>query len=226
MTRKYTVSRFREQQMKTMSKNKQRERDKRQKIRGLKDVANKEFHRSSTIRKKWLICALHCGEALLEIKRLLGHGQWIPWLEKNFDGSVRTAEVYMGIAKHWGDSRVSEMKKKNIEINTIKDFYDAILGKEETIPINKQDKEHIIYERYRKLLIKEFTNEVNRLGRWKPWYKRYELFTLGDNFWYFWGGLQIELKKAAKEEENKGTYKHLRKLAKKRQREKNSKYSQ
>jgi hypothetical protein len=35
------------------------------------------------------------GVLLLERKRRLGHGQWLPWLEKHFDGDRRTAQRYM-----------------------------------------------------------------------------------------------------------------------------------
>jgi hypothetical protein len=36
---------------------------------------------------------------LLQAKAEQGHGAWLPWLEANFAGSVRTAQVYMRLAR-------------------------------------------------------------------------------------------------------------------------------
>lgn len=43
--------------------------------------------------------AVRSGAYLLEIKRRVGHGNWLPWLEANFCQSVSTAEAYMLLAK-------------------------------------------------------------------------------------------------------------------------------
>ena len=53
---------------------------------------------------KWRLLlpyAKTAGEALIEVKRVVGHGNFIPWVEHNFDGSVRTAQKYMRVARHW-----------------------------------------------------------------------------------------------------------------------------
>ena len=42
--------------------------------------------------------AIRCGEMLTETKSRLGHGEWLPWLEKNFEGSRQTADVYRRLA--------------------------------------------------------------------------------------------------------------------------------
>ena len=39
--------------------------------------------------------AMEAGRLLIEAKGLCAHGQWLPWLAENFDGSVRTAQAYM-----------------------------------------------------------------------------------------------------------------------------------
>jgi hypothetical protein len=39
--------------------------------------------------------AVMCGALLTEQKRELPHGEWGGWLEENFEGSARTAQVYM-----------------------------------------------------------------------------------------------------------------------------------
>jgi len=45
--------------------------------------------------------ARHAGELLLQAKGLCDHGQWLPWLLKNFDGSARTARAYMLVVERW-----------------------------------------------------------------------------------------------------------------------------
>jgi hypothetical protein len=45
--------------------------------------------------------AKEAGERLLEAKESLGHGQWLGWLENNFEGRPRTAQAYMRIAQNW-----------------------------------------------------------------------------------------------------------------------------
>jgi Protein of unknown function (DUF3102) len=40
------------------------------------------------------------GEHLIEAKRLVGHGQWLPWLRDNCSMSERTAQLYMRVARN------------------------------------------------------------------------------------------------------------------------------
>ena len=42
--------------------------------------------------------AIRAGELLTAAKAQLGHGEWIPWLEGNFDFSRQTASAYMRLA--------------------------------------------------------------------------------------------------------------------------------
>jgi hypothetical protein len=51
---------------------------------------------------------MKAGEKLTEAKRLVKHGQWMPWLRSNFPGTHRTATNYMRLAaneKHVSDCR-------------------------------------------------------------------------------------------------------------------------
>jgi hypothetical protein len=41
------------------------------------------------------------GELLVQAKAQLGHGQWLPWLERNVCFSLRTAQAYMRVARRW-----------------------------------------------------------------------------------------------------------------------------
>jgi ParB family chromosome partitioning protein len=49
-----------------------------------------------------------CGEALLKAKKLVGHGRWMKWLEKNVRCSYRQAERYMRLAKFDVTSNLTE----------------------------------------------------------------------------------------------------------------------
>jgi len=42
--------------------------------------------------------AIEAGRMLEEAKAGLKHGEWLGWLEANFEGWVRTAQVYMRLA--------------------------------------------------------------------------------------------------------------------------------
>lgn len=45
--------------------------------------------------------AVHVGRVLLEAKPLVGHGGWIPFVQKNFRAPLRTAQVRMRLAENW-----------------------------------------------------------------------------------------------------------------------------
>jgi hypothetical protein len=45
--------------------------------------------------------AKEAGDRLGAVKKGLGHGEWLPWLEDNFAGTPRTAQSYMRIAENW-----------------------------------------------------------------------------------------------------------------------------
>lgn len=63
--------------------------------------ANREYKLAGDKAKLAIEHAKNCGEELIQIKRLLGHGKFLPWLKQNFDGSDRTARAYMRIAENW-----------------------------------------------------------------------------------------------------------------------------
>ena len=45
-------------------------------------------------------CAIECGQALVEAKAVVGHGNWLPWLEANTTVSYRTASRWMRFAEN------------------------------------------------------------------------------------------------------------------------------
>ena len=44
--------------------------------------------------------AIMAGNALLEAKALVKHGEWLPWLRDNCEMSERSARVYMQLARN------------------------------------------------------------------------------------------------------------------------------
>lgn len=64
--------------------------------------ANEEHRLHEVHRKKALEHALRAGEFLIEAKQRVAHGKWQQWVERNFEGSWRTAQVYMKLARNRG----------------------------------------------------------------------------------------------------------------------------
>src|SRR3954471_2482906 len=44
--------------------------------------------------------AIRAGELLIEAKGRMGHGEWLPWLDRYFSQSIDTAGVYMRLARN------------------------------------------------------------------------------------------------------------------------------
>ncbi len=61
-------------------------------------TANKEHELVRQSGESMVDHAVRAGGALLAAKALVDHGNWLPWLEANFNGSDRTANVYMQIS--------------------------------------------------------------------------------------------------------------------------------
>lgn len=59
------------------------------------DAINREYDLAERSVRTAVEHAMACGQLLLDAKLKVEHGQWIPWLEKHFHGSVRTAQNYM-----------------------------------------------------------------------------------------------------------------------------------
>jgi len=68
--------------------------------------------------------AMEAGEALIEAKSHLQHGEWLPWLKANCSGiSERTIQLYMRLARHKDEV---EAKKRNVADLTIRGAVAAI----------------------------------------------------------------------------------------------------
>jgi len=67
----------------------------------LGDRANAEHRACLAAAGDALQHARAAGQALAEAKQHVGHGGWGEWLADNFEGSERTAQVYMRVSARW-----------------------------------------------------------------------------------------------------------------------------
>jgi hypothetical protein len=71
-----------------------------QKLENLKEKINTHHQACEQAVGAALGHAMDAGDLLSEVKASLSHGEFGPWLEKNFAGSDRTARAYMRVARH------------------------------------------------------------------------------------------------------------------------------
>jgi Protein of unknown function (DUF3102) len=62
--------------------------------------------------------ALRAGGLLTEVKGRLSHGEWGPWLVKNFAGSSRPARVYMRLHAHRDEIEAKRQSSANLSIDS------------------------------------------------------------------------------------------------------------
>lgn len=65
----------------------------------LADQINAEHRACDEALRKGLAHAVRAGELLVEAKAQVKHGQWEQWVAQNFEGSARTAQAYMKVAR-------------------------------------------------------------------------------------------------------------------------------
>src|SRR5262245_19124458 len=65
-------------------------------------VVQKHTERIKVLVKQSHQNAVQLGSKLIEIKRLLTHGSWLPWHRQQFNASAQTAENFMNHAKRCG----------------------------------------------------------------------------------------------------------------------------
>ena len=61
-------------------------------------------------------CAAECGRLLLEAKKIMTHGSWLPWIEANLEFGERQAQKYLRTARDWKRSRQPEPKANPVRI--------------------------------------------------------------------------------------------------------------
>ena len=62
---------------------------------------NREHQLATEHAHAALAHAHRAGDLLRDAKATVGHGRWSEWIGEHFDGSERTAQRYMRLAKHW-----------------------------------------------------------------------------------------------------------------------------
>lgn len=66
----------------------------------LATAINDEHRAACDAMSSGLAHAIRAGELLIEARAAVPHGSWLPWLHDHFEGSERTAQVYMRLARH------------------------------------------------------------------------------------------------------------------------------
>lgn len=75
-----------------------------QELVSLDRLAIRINEQQARIEQAWgmtLELAKEAGEMLIEAKRVVGHGNWLPWIEASCHVSASMAEKYMKVAKGW-----------------------------------------------------------------------------------------------------------------------------
>jgi hypothetical protein len=67
--------------------------------------------------KKTAEHGIRAGELLVEAKSKCKHGEWLLWLDANFEGSQRTAQTYMQIFNHRDELRANAQSSAHLSIN-------------------------------------------------------------------------------------------------------------
>jgi hypothetical protein len=70
---------------------------------------NAEHHACEAAARAALKHAIRCGVLLEEQKAVVPHGEWLAWLNENFDGSARVSQTYMRLSRN--RQQVEELAK-------------------------------------------------------------------------------------------------------------------
>jgi len=68
-----------------------------------------------------LVHAIEAGEALLEAKEQMNHGEWLPWLRDNCEMSESTAQVYVRLAKYKDEVLANPQRAADLSIRAALD---------------------------------------------------------------------------------------------------------
>jgi hypothetical protein len=80
-----------------------------------------------------------CGRLLLKAKELVGHGEWLSWLEDNTEVGQRQCQKYMRLAENW-----AELEGKNEFANSYLGGIDGalrLLAKPKALPVEPESDE-------------------------------------------------------------------------------------
>jgi hypothetical protein len=85
-------------------------------IVALSSRINRLHHEVKTHETQMLLKARNAGKLLLEVKRNVKHGEYLAWLEDNFEGSQATAWRYTRIAERWDVIAANYSNVNNLSI--------------------------------------------------------------------------------------------------------------
>lgn len=77
-------------------------------IETLIELANERGEEVEKHIQSAVFSAMACGKALMSAKKQIAHGEWLPWLGKNWNYSQSTASRYMTIAANY--ATIAELK--------------------------------------------------------------------------------------------------------------------
>jgi len=79
---------------------------------------NQEHKHAVNKAREALEHARRCGELLLQAKKRMPHGEWLPWLTDNCKFSARTATGYMRLASRWDELRAKSATVADLPLRT------------------------------------------------------------------------------------------------------------
>jgi Protein of unknown function (DUF3102) len=85
-------------------------------LAGLAEEINSEHRAFLGSLSKTAEHGIRAGELLAEAKNQCKHGEWLPWLRANFDGSERSAQVYMQMFRNRDEIRAKTQGSADLSI--------------------------------------------------------------------------------------------------------------
>jgi hypothetical protein len=83
----------------------------------LADAINAEHRAFVETFRKSVEHAIHAGGLLSEAKAQCAHGEWLGWLEDNFEGAPRTAQEYMRLYHHRDEIRAKTRDSAHLSVS-------------------------------------------------------------------------------------------------------------
>ena len=124
-----------------------------QKLDTLAESINEQHRLCEAAAGKAVAHAMEAGRMLEEAKAGVGHGEWGGWLEKNFQGSDRTARVYMRVYSHREELEAKRQSSANLSLDGALKAIAAPKEEEpEEKPAEADDKEELTDEQVAELV--------------------------------------------------------------------------
>jgi len=134
----------------------------------LAKIANANHGQADLAWNRSLTYARKAGEALIEAKERVPHGQWAQWLESNFRGKPRTARNYMHIVRKWWDPRLAYARSNGFTPHSISGVLSILEGKKpspEELSMDMGAGEPDKLEMMRQSVREQFALKVRKLKR-------------------------------------------------------------